>query len=179
MSSAYRLHPESRYSSPPRLHHKLGLAIAFIAFGSIAGAGGIVLHLAGNELDSSGSPVMAAAALKPAAAHATSPTAPPPPAVSAPKAPPSNPTQTAPVAAMIAAGPEPPPSAAPALVAAADAEPAVSAATEPPPPPVAAAKKPKGKAARSQSRRDRGGYDAYAWSPSAAYGRRDYWRPAW
>ena len=126
MSSAYRLHPESRYSSPPKLHHKLGLALAFIAFGSIAGAGGIVLHMAGNELASSGSPVMAAAALKPAAAHATSPAAPPPPTVSAPKAPPSNPMQTAPVAAMIAAAP-----AAPEPVAAAEAEPVMSAATEP------------------------------------------------
>src|SRR5262245_23808309 len=189
MSSAYRLHPESHYSSPPRLHHKLGLAFAFIIFGSIAGAGSIVLHLAGDTSDGNGGAVIAGALLKPGPAHATSPAAAPPPVVSASQAPPADPVQTAPAAAMIAAAPEPvalaapepAPLAAPEPAASANAEPAMPAATEPVPPPVAAATKPKKKAARSQGRRDRGWYDAYAWSPRADYGRygRSHWRPIW
>jgi type IV secretory pathway VirB10-like protein len=185
MSSAYRLHPASHYSSPSRLHHKVGVALAFIAFGSIAGASGIMLQMAGPEPISSGSPALAAASRNPGTAHAASPAAPPPPAVSAPTAPPSAPAQAAPAAAMIAAAPEPAPLAAPApappaAIASADAE---AAATEshPPPPAAAAARKAKNKAARSQGRRDRGWYDAYAWSPRAYYGhgRHDYWRPIW
>jgi len=204
MSSAYRLHPASHYPSPYRLHHKVGVALAFIAFGSIAGASGIMLYyMADPEPFSSGSPVLAAASPNPGTAHAASPAAPPPPAVSAPTSPPSAPAQAAPAAAMIAAAPEPAPMAAlepsapmaapepaplaapepapPLAIASADAEAAVAAATEPPPPPAAAAKKAKKKAARSQGRRDRGWYDAYAWSPHAYYGRgrHDYWRPSW
>ena len=184
MSSAYRRHPASRYSSPAKLRHKLGLALAFIAFGSIAGASGIVLHLAGAEPDGNDGAVIAAAPRHPGAAPAASPAAPPPPAVSAPKALPSDPVQTAPAAVMIAAAPEPAPLAAPApelpaAITSADAE---AAATEShPPPPAAAAKKAKKKAARSQGRRDRGWYNAYAWSPRADYGRgrSDYGRPIW
>ena len=107
MSSAYRLHPASRYSSPSKLHHKVGVALAFIAFGSIAGASGFMLQMAGPEPFSSGSPALVAASPNPGTAHAASPAAPPPPAVSAPTAPPSAPAQAAPAAAMIAAAPEP------------------------------------------------------------------------
>ena len=56
MPSAYNLHPESRYSClSPKLHHKLGLVLAFIAFGSVAAASGVVLQMAGHKADSNGS----------------------------------------------------------------------------------------------------------------------------
>jgi hypothetical protein len=186
MPSAYNLHPESRYSSPsPKLHHKVGLALAFIAFGSIAGASGVVLQMAGHEPDSNGSSVIAAAPRNPSATHSAGIALPASPAVSAVEASSSNPAQAAPVDAMTAAAPEPPTSAAaPEPITSAAAEPAAVAVTESPSPPAAAAKKPNKRAARSQSRRDRGWYDAYAWSPRADYGRgrgygRDFARPAW
>jgi hypothetical protein len=185
MPSAYNLHPESRYSCPStKLHHKLGLVFAFIAFGSIAAASGVVLQMAGHEPDSNGSSAIAAAPLDPDAAHPTGLAGPASPAVSAPKVSPSTPAQAAPVAARTVAAPEPAPLGAPGLVISAAAEPVMSAATESPSPPVAAAKKPKNRAARSQSRRDRGWYDAYAWSPRADYGRgrgygHDFARPNW
>jgi len=185
MPSAYNLHPESRYSSPsPKLHHKLGLALAFIAFGSIAGTSGVVLQMAGHEPDSNGNSVIAAAPRNPGATHSVGIALLASPAVSALEASPSNPAQAAPVDAMTAAAPEPPTSATPEPVTSAAAEPAAVAATESPSPSAAAAKKPNKRAARSQSRRDRGWYDAYAWSPRADYGRgrgygRDFARPAW
>ena len=80
MSSAYMLHPASHYSSPSR-HHKVGVALAFIVFGSIAGASGFMLQTAGPEPFSSGSPALAAASPNPGTAHAHSPASPPPPAV--------------------------------------------------------------------------------------------------
>src|SRR5262245_58131885 len=185
MSSAYRLHPTSYYSSPSRLHPKVGAALAFILFGSIVGASGFMLQTDGPEPFRSGRPAMTAASPKPGTAHA--PAAPPAPAVSAPTSPPSAPAQTAPAATMVAAAepapmgaPEPAP---PAAIELAEAEAAVAAATEPPPPPAVADMKAKKKAARSQGRRDRGWYDAYAWSPQRAgsgsqrgYGH-DYARP--
>jgi hypothetical protein len=183
MPSAYNLHPESRYSClSPKLHHKLGLALAFIAFGSIAAASGVVLQMVGHEPNSNRSSAIAAAPLDPAATHPTSLAAPASPAVSAPKVSPSTPAQAARVAASAVAAPEPAPLTAPEPVI--SEEPVMSAATESPSPPVAAAKKPKNRAARSQSRRDRGWYDAYAWSPRADYGRargyrHDFARPTW
>ena len=190
MPSAYNLHPESRYSClSPKLHHKLGLALAFIAFGSIAAASGVVLQMVGHEPNSNGSSAIAAAPLDPAATHPTSLAAPASPAVSAPKVSPSTPAQAARVAARTVApepapltAPDPAPLAAPEPVI--SAEPVMSTATESSSPPVAAAKKPKNRAARSQSRRDRGWYDAYAWSPRADYGRgrgygHDFARPTW
>ena len=190
MPSAYNLHPESRYSClSPKLHHRLGLILAFIAFGSVAAASGVVLQMAGHEADSNGSSAIAAAPLDPGATHPTSLAAPASPAVSAPKVSPSTPAQAAGVAARTVAAPEPAPLAPePAPLTAPEpaisAEPVMSAATESSSPPVAAAKKPKNRAARSQSRRDRGWYDAYAWSPRADYGRgrgygHDFARPTW
>src|SRR5262245_36928176 len=158
MSSAYRLHPASYYSSPSRLHHKVGAALAFILFGSIVGASGFMLQTDGPEPFSSGRPAMTAASPKPGTAHAPSPAAPPAPAVSTPTSPPVAPAQSAPAATMIAAAPEPAPMASPepgpmaapepapaAVIASADAESAVAAATEPLLPPTAAAKKAKKK----------------------------------
>jgi uncharacterized protein len=60
---------------------------------------------------------------------------------------------------------------------------ASTAATELPSQPVATSKKSQ-KTPRSQNRRDRGWYDAYAWRQRASYGRgrsygRDYARPVW
>ena len=184
MPSAYNLHPESRYSClSPKLHHKLGLVLAFIACGSIAAASGVVLQMAGHESDSNGSSAIAAAPLDPGATHhPTSLAAPASPAVSAPKVSPSTPAQAARVL-------QRPRGARADSVCGARAgymgrRPGTVAATASPPPPVAAAKKPKNRAARSQSRRDRGWYDAYAWSPRADYGRRrgyghDFARPTW
>ena len=185
MPSAYNLHPESRYFClSPKRHHKLGLVLAFIAFGSIAAASGVVLQMAGYEPDSNGSSAIAAAPLDPAATPRTSLAAPASPAVSAPKVSPSTPAQAERVAARTVAAPEPAPLAAPEPAISAAAEPVMSAATESSSPPVAAAKKPKNRAARSQGRRDRGWYDAYAWSPRAGYGRgrgygHDFARPTW
>ncbi len=113
MSSAYNLHPESRYSClSPKLNHKLGLVLAFIGFGSVAAASGVVLQMAGHEADSNGSSAIAAAPLDPGATHPTSLAAPASPAVSA-KVSPSTPAQAAGVAARTVAAPEPAPSAAP------------------------------------------------------------------
>jgi uncharacterized protein len=61
--------------------------------------------------------------------------------------------------------------------------PTSTAATELPPQPVASSKKSQ-KKARSQNRRERGWYDAYAWRQHAGYGRApsyhpDYARPSW
>ena len=191
MPSAYNLHPESRYFClSPKLHHKLGLVLAFIAFGSIAAASGVVLQMAGHEADSNGSLAIAAAPRDPGATHPTSLAALASPAVSAPQVSPSTPAQAAGVAARTVAEPEPAPLAAPepapltAPEPAISAEPVMSAATESSSPPVAAAKKPKNRAARSQGRRDRGWYDAYAWSPRADYRRgrgygHDFARPTW
>jgi hypothetical protein len=198
MPSAYNLHPESCYSClSPKLHHKLGLVLAFIAFGSIAAASGVVLQMAGHEPDSNGSSAIAAAPLDPGT-HPTSLAAPASPVVSAPQVLTSTPAQAAGVAARTVAAPEPAPLTAPdpaplavpepaqfaAPEPAVSAEPVTSAATESPSPPVAVAKKSKNRAARSQSRRDRGWYDAYAWSPRADYRRgrgygHDFARPTW
>jgi len=80
------------------LRRKAGLALAFIVFGSIAGASGVVVQMAGHEPNVGGRSVIAIS-LNPNAALSTAIS---PPAVSAPdnrqdSAPPSNSAQAAPV----------------------------------------------------------------------------------
>src|SRR5262245_56134702 len=126
------------------------------------------MQIAGHEPDTSGRSVIAAIPLNTGATLSTGIVSPASPAVSAPhsrqdSASPSNSARAAPVDAISTAA----------------IEPGTPAATEAPQQSVAASKKPR-KAARSQSRRDRGWYDAYAWR--ADYGRRygrDYRRTGW
>jgi len=141
MYAAYNLRPD-RKAVP---------ALAFIVFGSIAAASGVVVQMAGDERNVDGKSVIAAVALSPSA---TLPTivSPASPAVSAPAKQqasllPPNSVQAAPIDAITAAAPE------------------VSRR------PVAAAKKSQ-KTALSQKRPARGWYDAYAWRrPHADYRR--------
>jgi hypothetical protein len=149
MHPAYNLHPD----------RKAGLALAFIVCGSIAGASGIVVQMAGHEPNVDSKSVIAAVPLSPSATLSTivSPAA---PAVNAPgkrqnSSLPSNSVQAAPTDAITTAA----------------AAPATTATTELPRQPVAASKKPQ-KTARSRNRPDRGWYDAYAWHrPHADYAR--------
>lgn len=174
MPSAYNLHPEFGYfCSSPNLRRKAGLALAFIVFGSIAGASGVVMQMAGHEPDANGKSVIAANPLDTSATLSTSIASPVSPAVSAPNsrqdsASPSNSAQAAPVDANTTAA----------------TEPGTPAATEARQQSVAASKS-RQKTAHRQNRRDRGWYDAYAWrQPHADYGRgrgyrQDYWRAGW
>jgi hypothetical protein len=151
MRSAYNVHPEN-------LHRKAGLALAFIVFGSIAGASGVVVQMAGHEPNADGRSVIAAIPLNPSATLSTIVS----PALS-------------PVSASdIRQSTSPSNSAQAALVDAtttAVTAPATTSATEPPQQPVAASKKPQ-KTARSRNRRDRGWYDTSAWRQQYAdYGR--------
>jgi hypothetical protein len=137
------------------LRRKAGLALAFIVFGSIAGASGVVVQMAGHEPNVGGRSVIAIS-LNPNAALSTAIS---PPAVSAPdnrqdSAPPSNSAQAAPVDAT------------PTAVTA----PNTTAATELAPQPVTASEKSQ-KAAPSQNRRDQGWYDASAGRQHLDYGR--------
>jgi hypothetical protein len=142
MHSAYNLHPD----------RKAGLALAFIVFGSIGGASGVVVQMAGYEPNVDSKSVIAAVPLSPSATLS--------PAVSAPDKPqnsslPSNSVQAAPIDAITTAA----------------TAPATTAAPELPRQPVAASKKSQ-KTARSQNRPDRGWYNAYAWHrPHADYAR--------
>ena len=82
------------------LRRKAGLALAFIVFGSIAGASGVVVQMAGHEPNVDGRSVIAIPLNPNAALSAT--ISPAPPAVSAPdnrqdSAPPSNSAQATPV----------------------------------------------------------------------------------
>ena len=174
MPSAYNLHPEFDYFClSSNLRRKAGLALAFIVFGSIAGASGVVMQIAGHEPDTNGRSVIAAIPLNSSATLSTGIVSPASPAVSAPhsrqdSASASNSAQATPVDAISTAA----------------IEPGTPAATEAPQQSVAASKKPR-KTAHSQNRRDRGWYDAYAWrQPRADYGRRrgyghDYWLAGW
>jgi hypothetical protein len=76
MRSAYNVHPEFGW---PNLRRKAGLALAFIVFGSIAGASGIVVQIAGDERTAGGRAVIAAIHLNPSATLSTvvSPASPP------------------------------------------------------------------------------------------------------
>lgn len=174
MPSAYNLHPEFGYFClSPNLRRKAGLALAFIVFGSIAGASGVVMQMAGHEPDTNGRSVIASIPLNSNATLSTSIASPASPAVSVPNsrqdsALPSNSAQAAPVDAITTAA----------------TEPGTPAATEARQQSVAASKQ-RQKTAHSQNRRDRGWYDAYAWrQPRADYGRgrgygHDYWRAGW
>jgi hypothetical protein len=174
MPSAYNLHPEFGYSClSPNLRRKAGLALAFVVFGSIAGASGVVMQMAGHEPDTNGRLVIAAIPLNSSATLSASIASPASPAASAPdsrqvSASPSNSAQAAPVDAITTAA----------------TAPGTPAATAAPLQSVAASKKPQ-KTAHGQNRRDRGWYDAYAWrQPRADYGRgrgygHDYWRAGW
>ena len=155
MRSAYNVHPKFGW---PNLRRQTGLALAFIVFGSIAGASGIVLQMAGEGPTAAGRSVIAAIPLNPSATLSTV-VSPAFPAVSASgnrqPASPSNSAQAAPVDAIAVAVTAPP----------------TTSATELPRQPVAASKKSQ-KTARSQNRPDRGWYNAYAWHrPHADYAR--------
>ena len=149
MHPAYNLYPD----------RKVGLALAFIVCGSIAGASGVVVQMAGHEPNIDSKSVIAAAPLSPSATLSTI-VSPASRAVSAPdkrqNSSQSNSVQVAPNDAI--------------TTAAAAAAATTTAPTELPRQPVAASKKPQ-KTARSQNRPDRGSYDAYAWRRPHDYGR--------
>jgi hypothetical protein len=150
MYAAYNLRPD----------RKAGSALAFIVFGSIAAASGVVVQMADHERNGGGKSVIAAVRFSPSATRSTI-VSPASPAVSAPhkqqaSSLPPNSVQAAPNHAITAT------------------------TTEVSQPPVAASKKSQ-KTARSHKRPARGWYDAYAWRrPQADYrrGRRySYERP--
>ena len=66
--SAYNVPSDVGWSS---LRRKAGLALAFIVFGSIAGASGIVVQMAGDGPNAAGRAVSAAIPLNPSATHST------------------------------------------------------------------------------------------------------------
>jgi len=120
MHPAYNLYPD----------RKVGLALAFIVCGSIAGASGVVVQMAGHEPNIDSKSVMAAAPLSPSATLSTI-VSPASPAVSAPdkrqnSSLPSNSVQAASNDAITTAA----------------AAPATTATEELPQQPVAASKKP-------------------------------------
>jgi hypothetical protein len=141
MRSAYSVHPEFGW---PNLRRRAGLALAFIVFGSIAGASGIVVQMAGDGPTDAGRAVIAAIPLNPSATLSTV-VLPASPVVSA-SGQSASPSNTAQAVDAIAAVVTAPPTA---------------SAIEPPQKPVAASKKSQ-KTARSQNRRERGWYDASA-----------------
>jgi hypothetical protein len=149
MRSAHNVHPEfDFFCQSPNLRRKAGFAVAFIVFGSIGGASGVVVQMAGHEPHIDGKSVIAAP-LNPGATLSTI-VSPASPAMSAPdsrqdSASPSNSAQAAPVDAITTAV----------------TAPATTTVTELPQQPVAAPKK--SQTAPSQNRRDRGWYDASAW----------------
>src|SRR5262245_1234087 len=150
MRSVHNVHPEfgCSYQSSD-LHRKAGLAVAFIVCGSIAGASGLVLQMAGHEHNVDGRSVVAAMPLSPSAALSTI-VSPASPAVSAldsrqVSAPPSNSPQAAPLNAI-------------ATTVIAPTREATTELQEP----VAAPNKSQ-KAVRSPNQRNQGRYDASAW----------------
>lgn len=142
MPSAYKMHSEFGYFClSPNLRRKVGLALAFIVFGSIAGASGIFVQMA-DEPNTNGGSMIAAIPLNSSATLSTSIVSPASPAASVPD------SRRAATTAVT--------------------EPAVAEAAQQS---VAASKKPQ-KTARSQNRRDRDLYDAYALRQQRAdYGR--------
>ena len=151
MRSAQNVHPEfGCFCQPPNLHRKAGFAVAFIIFGSLGGASGVVVQMAGHEPHIDGRSVIAAIPLNPSATLSTI-VSPASPAMSAPdsrqdSASPSDSPQAAPVDANTTA-----------VTASAPA-----ATTELPQQPIAASEKSQ-KPARTPNRGDRGWYDASAW----------------
>jgi hypothetical protein len=183
MPSAYKMHSDFGYIClSPNLRRKVGLALALIVSGSIAGASGIFVQMA-DEPNTNGASMIAAIPLNSSATLSTSIVLPASPAASAPDsrrdfALPSNSAQAAPVDAMTTAATEPAATEPAATATTAATEPAATATTAVTEPPVtattavtAASKKPQ-KTARSQNRRDRDLYDAYALRQQRAdYGR--------
>jgi hypothetical protein len=142
MRSAYNVHREF---GGPNLRRKAGLALTFIVVGSIAGASGIVLQMAGDGPNAAARSEIAAIPLNPSPALSTV-VSPAFPAVSA-----SDNRQSE----------SPSNSAQPAAVAVAATAPPTTSATGLSQQRVAASKKSQ-KTARSQNRRERGWYDASA-----------------
>src|SRR5262245_60379211 len=182
MRSAQYVH--SDFGLWSNLRRKAGCAVAFIVCGSIAGASGLVLQLAGHDAKVDGRSVIAAVSLKPSTTLSTI-VSPASPAMSAPDsrqstASPSNSPQTAPLKAIPTAviastreattellqqavAPSSSPQTAPlnAIPTAVTAS-TNAATTELPTQPVATSKKPQ-KAVRSSNQRNKGWYDAAAW----------------
>jgi hypothetical protein len=197
MPSAYNVRREFDYSSlSPNPYRKARRVLAFIVFGSIAGASGIALQMPGQE--PSGGSVIAAVSPNPSA---TSSMIVPPasPAARAPdsrqgSASPSNSAPATPIDAITKAATEPAPTVAattqptptvaattePAPTVEIATEPALLAATESPARPVAAPRKPqktatsvrKAQKTARQNRWNRDWYGAYAWRQPST----DYWR---
>jgi hypothetical protein len=72
MRSAHKVHPEfNSFCQSPNLRRKAGYAVAFIVFGSIGGASGVVVQMAGNEPHIDGRSVIAAIPLNSDATLAT------------------------------------------------------------------------------------------------------------
>jgi hypothetical protein len=137
MPSAYKMHSDFGYIClSPNLRRKVGLALALIVSGSIAGASGIFVQMA-DEPNTNGASMIAAIPLNSSATLSTSIVLPASPAASAPDsrrdpALPSNSAQAAPVDAMITSATEP-------AATTAVTEPAVTEAAQQS---VAASKKP-------------------------------------
>src|SRR5437899_11316659 len=108
MRSAQNVHPEfGCFCQPPNLRRKAGFAVAFIVFGSLGGASGVVVQMTGHEPHIDGRSVIAAIPLNPGATLSAI-VSPASPAVSAPdnrrdSASPSNSAQAAPVDAITTA----------------------------------------------------------------------------
>ena len=68
MRSARNVHPDFGW---PSLRRKARLALAFIVFGSIAGASGIVVQMAGDGPNAAGRAAIAAIPLNPSATLST------------------------------------------------------------------------------------------------------------
>src|SRR6516225_2110465 len=83
MRSAYNVLPEVGCFCQPNLRRKAGLALAFIVFGSIAGASGIVVQMAGDGPNAADRAVIAATHLNPSTTPSTIVSPAFPPAVSA------------------------------------------------------------------------------------------------
>src|SRR5262245_3696992 len=148
MRSAQNVHPEFGLWS--NLGWKAGCVVAFIVCGSIAGASGVVLQMAGHDANADGRSVIAPVPLNPSTLLSTI-VSPASPATGAPDsqqgtASASNPPQTAPLNAI------------PTAVTASTTE----ATTELPQQPEAASNKSQ-KAVRSPNQRNQGRYDAAAW----------------
>ena len=152
MRSAQNVHPEFGLWS--NFRRKAGCAVAFIVCGSIAGASGLVLQMAGHDANVDGRSVIAVVPLNPSTTVSTI-VSPASPSTSAPdnrqdSASPSNSPQTARLNAI------------PPAVTASTRE----ATRELPQQPVAASKKSQ-KAVRSLNQRNQGWYDASAWGRHA------------
>src|SRR6266404_3822739 len=148
MRSAQDVHPEFGLWS--NLRRKAGCAVAFIVCGSIAGASGLVLQMAGHESHVDGRSVIAAVPLNPSTTVST--------IVS-----PASPAMSAPKSRQGTASPSNSPAPLNALVTAVTAS---EARTELSQQPVDASKKSQ-KAVRSLNQRNQGWYDASAWGRHA------------